>query len=302
MDTSLWSQWDSCHDLPDQKKRIDSSKKAELTPISLSIEECTGYFAGSRSKYRTTLVSCECIDFIRRKMPCKHMYRLATELGVFGSITDCKADKSKLRTAPNLIETYSLSKAVDILEKLTVNSQLLLKHILLDYYFHTHRQIGLKTSPILSELIDSNLVAIIDNVEEQLQVFDRSEINRKLISLGYTGFKKNMKKSSLIKWCIDNCQEHLEIICNDSVAVTVSPELVKRGKHLYTYLRHKFDYENVLTNKSIVYSLNFNQVIKCEFSALDDEITNLLNVYCPEIANRNAETLKMFLANGGNIY
>lgn len=38
-------------------------------------------FSGKQGKpYRTTLISCTCPDFKERKLPCKHMYKLAQSL------------------------------------------------------------------------------------------------------------------------------------------------------------------------------------------------------------------------------
>lgn len=38
------------------------------------------------TKYQTTLNSCTCADFIERKLPCKHIYRLAQELRIINHI------------------------------------------------------------------------------------------------------------------------------------------------------------------------------------------------------------------------
>lgn len=79
-----WGQWDGFHDSDDQLKRQKSSSEKKLTPISVNPEQGTGIFKGSgKSDYSTTLSNCTCIDFSRRKLPCKHMYRLAYELSLF---------------------------------------------------------------------------------------------------------------------------------------------------------------------------------------------------------------------------
>lgn len=79
-----FGSWDeSIHTSPDQQKRIASAKKPGMTPLSVDVQSQSGAFAGSgKSPYETTLETCTCSDFIRRKIPCKHMYRLAIELGM----------------------------------------------------------------------------------------------------------------------------------------------------------------------------------------------------------------------------
>ncbi len=81
---SSWDQWSSIHQLPEQLKRQKSASEKKLTPISIDHQNATGTFKGSaKSNYITTLSDCTCIDFSRRKFPCKHMYRLAYELSIF---------------------------------------------------------------------------------------------------------------------------------------------------------------------------------------------------------------------------
>ena len=66
---------------PEQKKRMESAKKAATTPASIDFENKTAEFKGSgKTPYTTSLESCTCRDFFVRKLPCKHIYRLALEL------------------------------------------------------------------------------------------------------------------------------------------------------------------------------------------------------------------------------
>lgn len=78
------------HYSQEQQKRIEKAKDGKYTPIVLDIDGEGAYFQGENREYATTLDSCQCIDFSKRKCPCKHMYRLAMELGVFPGIEECK--------------------------------------------------------------------------------------------------------------------------------------------------------------------------------------------------------------------
>lgn len=82
MDLGKWNEWDATiHTEPEQVKRQKSAAKADITPIS--IENDFAVFRGSKKNYETTLISCTCTDYGIRRLPCKHIYRLAHELGVF---------------------------------------------------------------------------------------------------------------------------------------------------------------------------------------------------------------------------
>ena len=69
----------------DEEKRLASAQQSKTTPTSIDREHETGVFYGSgKDPYQTTLASCICNDFVRRKKPCKHVFRLAMELGIIG--------------------------------------------------------------------------------------------------------------------------------------------------------------------------------------------------------------------------
>ena len=82
-DNTIWDNLEF-HDHPDQLSRQKSAAGKKLTPISVDHENKTCQIKGSgKSAYEVNLSSCTCSDFMKRKMPCKHMYRLAHELGIF---------------------------------------------------------------------------------------------------------------------------------------------------------------------------------------------------------------------------
>lgn len=74
--------WDKkLHRDYDQKKRIESARKASTTPTTVDRDEMFATFKGSgKEPYITTLEECSCRDFFVRRLPCKHIYRLALEL------------------------------------------------------------------------------------------------------------------------------------------------------------------------------------------------------------------------------
>lgn len=75
--------WDEAlHSDPEQAKRMEKAQKSDVTPDNIDRDKQIGLFQGSgKEPYETTLEDCTCGDFRRRRKPCKHMYRLAFELG-----------------------------------------------------------------------------------------------------------------------------------------------------------------------------------------------------------------------------
>ena len=66
------------------ESRMKSALQKDMTPLRIFLEEESGIFAGSEGKmYDTTLDQCSCADFAIQgySQPCKHMIRLAMDLG-----------------------------------------------------------------------------------------------------------------------------------------------------------------------------------------------------------------------------
>lgn len=111
---SLWSKVD--HSEAEQLKRQKSACSKKLTPIAIDRDSGTGLFEGSSKDYKVSLERCECIDFARRKLPCKHMYRLAHELGChdltpFGAVASGSLKKDVPYTVDEIIARLSDEQA-----------------------------------------------------------------------------------------------------------------------------------------------------------------------------------------------
>lgn len=111
----------------DQIKRQSSARKTNI--ISIKKENLSGQI----NDYQVTLAHCTCTDFKRRKKPCKHMYRLAHELGIF--------DLNKKREA-----MMSVKVNTEILEVLSQLKNLLNQNII------TKEEFEAKKNKLLSQL------------------------------------------------------------------------------------------------------------------------------------------------------
>lgn len=105
---AIWGEaWEAAtHQSEDQQKRLNSGKAVSCTPHDLDKERCCAKFHGRRGIYETYLDYCTCTDFARRQLPCKHIYRLAIELGVMNGNVSSYAHGG-----------YSWKEAVEIIEK-----------------------------------------------------------------------------------------------------------------------------------------------------------------------------------------
>lgn len=79
------------------KKRISSATSLQVTPLSVDNKNFSATFFNKHNKkrnYITTLTSCTCVDFILNERPCKHIYRLAIELGIIHENKESYCDRA----------------------------------------------------------------------------------------------------------------------------------------------------------------------------------------------------------------
>lgn len=127
-----FGSWDlSVHTTVDAWKRIQTASKIKPDRIAaVDPGAKTGSFIGGTGElYETTLDSCSCFDFTSRGLPCKHVYRLAEELGVpvldaiprfdpyaaFGYDVEEDIDLLRSRCEAGLLTVDAFIKAADAL-------------------------------------------------------------------------------------------------------------------------------------------------------------------------------------------
>lgn len=231
MEDSLFTQeWTTdIHETPEQKKRLSSAKKAETTPLEVDIKNQTATFAGSgNDPYNVTLTSCTCRDFVLRKLPCKHIYRLAIECGIIDSEVCVGINKNIQISFPD---------AISEIENLSDECQLFIKQLL--YY-----------EPIVSTISDNTqalltctfLEAVNVRAEDVLAAMRKKDILEILQEQSFLP-EKNLKKDDLIPWCIENVP-NLEKLLAKEYSFTLSQKCKKIKHKLKLYLKRKFDWES----------------------------------------------------------
>ncbi len=112
----------------DEEKRLASAQQSKTSPLSVDKEHETGVFYGSgKEPYQTSLASCTCNDFVKRKKPCKHIFRLAMELGIIDA-----AYKTGRSTGERNEAQISFADSVALVEQLSDAAQNAIKDML--YY------------------------------------------------------------------------------------------------------------------------------------------------------------------------
>lgn len=104
-----FGNWEnSIHEDYEQIKRIAFMQRIKAENVNVVPGKEVAKIAGTDGIYDVTLNSCTCHDFEVRQLPCKHIYRLAFELGFLDDLPkpNRKATKSFKDNIQSEIERY----------------------------------------------------------------------------------------------------------------------------------------------------------------------------------------------------
>lgn len=272
----LWKKWDNVHDEPDQKKRFSSSKKGECTPVSVNPDERSGVFSGSHGVYQTSLNECTCIDFSRRKKPCKHMYRLAMELGVWGDKKEAESD-AFLRKVPRSELRQLTIDLVSRIENCSEDTQSELQIILIEFLYRKHNDpFYYKDGTIIKPLVDAGLL---DGSPCYIYFLENMKKKDMLIAIQSQGdeLPPDCKlKHDVAAWMISKSDKYGPLLFEHCMKVTPSEELLRVAPSIYKYLHRKFDES---ARSELYYDPDVGETLRIKKDLPDDFETGLLHMF-----------------------
>lgn len=231
--TELWeSKWPSeIHATEYASKRIKSAKSAKLTPVKIDRTDLYGYFQGSHGRYETFLDFCPCGDFHRSKLPCKHIYRLAIELGLMD--INVSHDTNAIPTP--IKERIDLESTINLVENLSENAQRRLLDI-------SKQNSITPTCSVLfnkdiKELLDSGIIIDTNPLEFELNFGSKNNIIE-FIEKENISYDKKAKKNDLKKLCYAYALKAKEYF---GFYITVSIPTEFRVQKIHNYLHRKYD-------------------------------------------------------------
>ncbi len=250
-----FGKWpEGTHDNPEQQKRVKSAQSKKVTPTSVNTENKTGVFGGSsKTPYQVTLDKCTCADYIRRKLPCKHIYRLAMELELFSGDYETSSNPGidmALSEAVGIIENYSdevqrflislfgasIQRSQDCPSWVEVDSTH--EHIIgLSVYIKNFR-------PVEADCIFFAPFFDIVRVEPGNIVpeFRKKDVEAVLDKANIHPERK-MLKEELAKWVLENVPNLAEYL-PERYYIVCSPRFQKVVYKSIKYLRRKFEWDS----------------------------------------------------------
>lgn len=272
-----WDAWKDVHDDPEQQKRIKSAYKADLTPVEISPDEGKATFSGHSGVYTTTLAKCTCVDFARRKLPCKHMYRLAIELGLFGDREKAENDPSKIKI-PLGKKQDVLFKIVAQIENYSDDTQKAIKQVLSDYKYKWERNNSYwEDGRILQPAIDDGLLIArpgYDHFMENLY-FRKAELIDFLKSYDIEIPPTAKYVRDLQQILSDHSEEIGKKKFPNALEVRPNTELAAVTAKAYSYLHRKYDPD---ARQGIAYDED-GEPLTCDEPFPDDDVSQLLLLY-----------------------
>lgn len=294
-----WTEQDHIGKAPEGA--LSRAQLAETTPIPGSLDPVnqTARFYGSKV-YDVSLSHCPCGGF-RGKHPCKHIYRLAMELGIIDLPFKTGVSKGERNEAQISTET-----AVAAIEQMPVELQQMFKNMLpsiattsseeRESAYSIFRDASvisqLRQCPLLTEQPSPSPSLLLD-------IMDRDELRALIDSSGIPcRLRKNASRASCAEWLLSN-DPNLSSRLPAFAVFSFSPNFIKAQRSVYTYLVRKFDNDYTMledgTTAMIPYgsrSPSFSVTISPEgiksstdgkdpraFYFPDDKITSLLTQY-----------------------
>lgn len=166
--------------------------KADTTPLSVNTENGSAEFIGRHGHYITSLSGCPCGSYPK---PCKHMYRLAMELGFMSASVD--SNYAKMANRLGAFETGISSKELRaVLESLDDDARHFLLRVVRDCSGEAGSNFRMfPRIPAVDRLVSLGLLMDAGNrCAEVKPSCNREEIRKALISAGVSVPDRQLKK------------------------------------------------------------------------------------------------------------
>lgn len=177
------------HDEPEQLKRQKAA--ARLNVQSIDPKSQTGQI----NNYTVTLTDCSCRDFIIRRNPCKHMYRLAHELGIFQIAEKVKNDPTIKTHAETLAEKAA---TVELVKTLSDKEKAVLYEVMYEYIYH-HATSCFDAADIPLALFGKNLLCRVDTDVAALAKLMRKDALSLIVRKHNLPIKLNAAKVAILE-------------------------------------------------------------------------------------------------------
>jgi hypothetical protein len=238
-----WSERD--HTGTVQLNSLHAATTGALTPMPGTLDreaQCCSFW-GSK-QYETTLATCTCPVYKNKHIPCKHIYRLAMELGYI----DAEVKTSKPAGQRRAEQLFGKEEAVSALEAMSTDAQIVVKLHLRGAQNNQECRYSpfmLKDAAIAKELRECPLFEEIPvDLKADVLLHQGCDQLAELVDLSqsatpYTGTTR--RKAPMADWLIANAT-NLSDLVPQYYKFTCAQGFDMAQIPAYQYLRDKFDF------------------------------------------------------------
>lgn len=216
------------HEEQDQLKRQKSALKLNVQSIDPSAQE------GVINDYHVSLIYCPCRDFAVRGKPCKHIYRLAHELGVFQLSGQLVNDPSLKSRADIEEEKQLLMKEIAALSS---DEQTFLRSVLYEYQYGDKRPLACHRKDVPTSLIEKGLLAITDVPDmRSMAIAIPKKKTSAFVKEHGCDIKRNLKNQEILNQLYEKYPDLFAELSEDILLVLPSEHVLVAPRKAYSLL------------------------------------------------------------------
>lgn len=229
-----WKKWGAeIHTTSEQLDRQARAAQKDMTPIS--IEDDRGAFRGSTKDYVTTLLICSCRDYALRRKPCKHIYRLAHELGVY--------NLNNTTTDNNISKKKRIEDIMPSILAISEDLQRLYKDICYSCGNDNKKSIGyVLDTTTATTYIDAGLLCVVSENNKIFQHYAMQDLRKLAKTL--TTEKLPAKKIDLVSFITTNFPDVVAEFPEDELYVELPYDIAHLAMKIHKRLCDKFPVEH----------------------------------------------------------
>lgn len=223
-----FSAKNSLHSDSEQLKRQKSALRLKIQEVNKDLQ--TGVING----HLVSLDDCDCQDYHVRQKPCKHMYRLAHELGIF-HLSGTVINEPTNRNATSIKdEKLKLEQDVSLLSE---DLKTFLQSVLSRHLYGGKVPLITKTKDVPQELLEQDLIVVSRPCDNDL-LANHAKMNElsAIIKKNKCNIKLNQKKTAILNLLSEQYPDVYEDYIADLSFVFPSDRLLLSPRKIYSSL------------------------------------------------------------------
>lgn len=219
----FFSPGNPLHEESGQVNRQKSALKLNVQSVDQAAQ------TGKINDYAVSLEECSCRDFAMHHKPCKHMYRLAYELGLFSlpgqAVNDRSAKNSNDKKACK-------AHMIELASRLNDEEKQVLYSVMYQYLYHGKKPTALPVSDTVSRLLDDALITKTALHLDALATASKMDVLKNLVREHHCDIKLR-KKSDILADLSNNYADLFQNYASQFVFVVPSDGTMLAPRKIY---------------------------------------------------------------------